>query len=235
MDAASGLLCTAVPIADGFLAVDGEALRSERVRATLRSVCAVEGALCPPDVIVRSAGQGSGHEPGYGPLAAGLPIVVDIWPRHETSACWADMTRTFVVGTPTPEHAEAIAERTGTVIRALEAARGAIRAGVQVRELFDLACDVLEAAGYLTQRTATCPNETEGFQFALGHGVGLEVHEPPLLGLEGKGALVAGEVVAIEPGLRDQELGEIRFEDLVLVTDSGRETLTRFPYDLRPG
>lgn len=235
MGAASRLLSNAAPRDDGFLAVDGEALTAERVRSTLRSVCAAEGALCPPDVIVRSARRGSGHDPGSGLLAAGLPIVVDIWPRHETSSCWADMTRTFLVGTPTPEQAKAIAERTEVVMRALETARAAIRPGVAVRELFDLACDVLEAAGYLTQRTATRPNETEGFQFALGHGIGLEVHEPPLLGPEGKGALVAGEVVAMEPGLWDQEIGEIRFEDLVLVTDSGCETLTRFPYDLRPG
>jgi Xaa-Pro aminopeptidase len=119
-------------------------------------------------------------------------------------------------------------------MHALETARAAIRPGVAAREPFDVACDVLEAAGYLTQRTATRPDETEGFQFALGHGVGLEVHEPPLLGLEAKGALIPGDVVAIEPGLWDRDVGEIRFEDLVLVTESGGETLTNFPYDLAP-
>ncbi|HEY3944662.1 MAG TPA: M24 family metallopeptidase [Solirubrobacteraceae bacterium] len=90
------------------------------------------------------------------------------------------------------------------------------------------------ATRVLTQRTATRPDETEGFQFALGHGVGLEVHEPPLLGLEGKDTLVAGDVVAIEPGLWDKNFGEIRFEDLVLVTESGCETLTNLPYGLNP-
>ena len=145
------------------------------------------------------------------------------------------MTRTFLIGSPPSEHAAAITERTRLVMEALEAARAAIRPGVAAREPFDVACDVLEAAGFLTQRTATRPDETEGFQFALGHGVGLEVHEPPLLGLEAKDTLVAGDVVAIEPGLWDSELGEIRFEDLVLVTDSGGQTLTDFPYDLAPG
>jgi Xaa-Pro aminopeptidase len=119
-------------------------------------------------------------------------------------------------------------------MRALEKAGAAIRPGVPAREPFDLACEVLEGAGYLTQRTATRADETEGFQFALGHGVGLEVHEPPLLGLEGKDTLVAGDVVAIEPGLWDKDVGEIRFEDLVLVTESGCENLTNFPYDLTP-
>jgi Xaa-Pro aminopeptidase len=234
MGAASELLSRARPTDDGWLAVDEDVLTAERVRAELRAVCADRGARCPPDVIVRSAHQGYGHEPGRGPLPAGLPIVVDIWPRDETSACWADMTRTFLVGSPSSEHAAAIAGRTDVVMHALETARAAIRPGVAAREPFDLACDVLEVAGYLTQRTATRPGETEGFQFALGHGAGLEVHEPPLLGLEAKGTLIPGDVVAIEPGLWDRDVGEIRFEDLLLVTESGGETLTNFPYDLAP-
>jgi Xaa-Pro aminopeptidase len=234
MRAASELLSRARPTDDGWLTFEQELLSAERVRLALRAVCAAQGAPCPPDVIVRSAHQGYGHDPGHGPLTAGLPIVVDMWPREETSACCADMARTFLVGSPPPEHAAGIAERTQVVMQALETARGAIRPGVPAREPFDLACEVLEGAGYLTQRTATRPDETEGFQFALGHGVGLEVHEPPLLGLEVKDTLVAGDVVAIEPGLWDRNIGEIRFEDLVLVTENGGETLTDFPYDLAP-
>jgi Xaa-Pro aminopeptidase len=55
------------------------------------------------------------------------------------------------------------------------------------------------------------------------------VHEAPSLGLTGHAPLVAGDVLAIEPGLWDPTVGEVRFEDLVLVTDDGCETLTRFP------
>lgn len=234
MGAAGELLSAAEPTEDGWLSLENDVLTAEHVRSTLRAVCSDRGALCPPDVIVRSARQGYGHDPGSGPLVAGLPIVIDIWPRDEASACWADMTRTFLVGAPESGHATAIAERTEVVMRALETARAWIRPGVSAREPFDLVCKVLEEGGYLTQRTATRPDETEGFQFALGHGVGLEVHEPPLLGLEGKETLVTGDVIAIEPGLWDKDVGEIRFEDLVLVTENGCETLTNFPYGLTP-
>ena len=171
---------------------------------------------------------------GSGPLPAGLPIHVDIWPRHEASACWADMARTFVVGDPAPEHADLIAEQARLARSALEQARAAVRPGITGRELFDDTCDLFESAGYPTQRTSDSSEEVDGFQFSLGHGVGLEVHEAPGLGLSGRDPLVAGDVLAMEPGLWDRRVGGVTFEDLVLVTDDGCELLTRFPYDLTP-
>jgi Xaa-Pro aminopeptidase len=233
MAAAAELLARAEPTADG-LQLDGKPLLAEDVRATLRSVSAEHGAPCPADVIVASLWQGGGHEPGSGPLPAGLPIHVDIWPRHEESACWADMARTFVVEDPAPEHAEPLAEQTRLVREALTQAEAAVRPGVTGRELFEATCDVFEAAGYATQRTRGGDAGPDGFQHSLGHGVGLEVHEAPPLGLAGHDPLFAGDVLAIEPGLWDSRVGGVTFEDLVLVTEDGHEVLTRFPYDLSP-
>jgi Xaa-Pro aminopeptidase len=173
---------------------------------------------------------GGGHEPGRGPLPAGLPIQVDIFPRDEASACWADMTRTFVVGEPTAENARLIADQERLVRRALDQAREAVRPGVTGRELHEATCELFEAAGWATQRTGG----EEGFQFALGHGVGLEVHEAPGLGFSGREPFVAGDVVAIEPGLWDKRIGGVRLEDLLLVTEDGCETLTASPYALTP-
>jgi Xaa-Pro aminopeptidase len=234
MTAACELLAHAVPAADGRLELDGKPLLAEDVRTTLRAACAEHGAPCPPDVIVASVWQGNGHEPGTGPLPAGLPIQIDIWPRHEESACWADMARTFVVGDPAPEHADLIAEQASLVRSALVQAQAAVRPGIIGRELFDATCDSFEAAGYPTQRTAQSDAELDGFQHSLGHGVGLEVHEAPPLGLAGHDPLVVGEVLAIEPGLWDSRVGGVTFEDLVLVTENGCELLTRFPYELTP-
>jgi Xaa-Pro aminopeptidase len=233
MSAAARLLAEARPGANG-LALDGKPLLAEDVRAALRAVCAEHGAPCPPDVIVASVSQGGGHEPGSGPLPAGLPIHVDIWPRDEASACWADMARTFVVGEPTHEHAELIARQERLVRTALDQAFAAARPGITGRELFDAACDLFESAGYPTQRTASSAGERDGFQYSLGHGVGLEVHEAPRLGLAGHDPLIAGDVLAIEPGLWDDRVGGITFEDVVLVTEDGCERLTRFPYELTP-
>jgi Xaa-Pro aminopeptidase len=233
MAAARDLLAHAMPGTDGQLQLDGKPLLAEDVRARLRAACAEHGAPCPPDVIVASIWQGGGHEPGSGPLPAGLPIHVDIWPRHEASACWADMARTFLVGEPDPEHAEVIAAQEQLVRTVLEESCASVRPGITGRELFDAACDAFESAGYPTQRTAQ-QDEYDGFQYSLGHGVGLEVHEAPPLGLAGHEPLVAGDVLAIEPGLWDSRVGGVTFEDLVLVTEDGPEVLTRFPYDLTP-
>jgi Xaa-Pro aminopeptidase len=234
MTAACELLNRAQPAAGGHLEVDGKPLLAEDVRATLRAACAEHGAPTPPDVIVASVWQGGGHEPGSGKLPAGLPIHVDIWPRHEESACWADMARTFMVGDAAAAHADLIAEQTRLVESALTQAHAAVRPGITGRELFDATCDLFESAGYLTQRTASSEGEVDGFQFSLGHGVGLEVHEPPRLGLSGHDPLVVGDVVAVEPGLWDKRVGGVTFEDLLLVTEDGCELLTRFPYDLAP-
>jgi Xaa-Pro aminopeptidase len=229
MTAAAEILASAQPV-DGRLEVGGKPLQAEDVRAALRAACAEHGAPCPPDVIVASVWDGFGHNPGSGPLPAGLPIHVDLWPQHEESGCWADMARTFVVGEPPG----AISERAELVRVALEQAKASVRPGVTGRELFDATCDLFEEAGYATQRTVGPDAGPDGFQHSLGHGVGLEVHEAPPLGLAGHDPLVAGDVIAIEPGLWDGELGGVTFEDLVVVTEDGYELLTSFSYDLSP-
>ena len=105
----------------GRLMVDGEALTAESVRASVRDACQARGAPAPPDIIVSSPWSGFGHDPGSGPLPADLPIVIDLWPRDEESGCWADMTRTFVVG----EVSEQVRAMEALVLEAIERAREA--------------------------------------------------------------------------------------------------------------
>jgi Xaa-Pro aminopeptidase len=109
------------------------------------------------------------------------------------------------------------------------------RPGVPGRELFGAACDVFEEAGEPTQRTKPEGESlSDGFFHSLGHGVGLEVHEDPALGRTGVDPLVAGDVVAVEPGCYRKGYGGVRIEDLLLITDDGAERLTDFHYELAP-
>jgi Xaa-Pro aminopeptidase len=220
-------------VSHGVLHADGEALTSEAVRARIRAVCAERGAPTDEDIIVAAGAAGAtGHEQGSGPLHAGVPIIIDVWPRDEASGCFADTTRTFVVG---GEPAADVAAWHALCLTALERSCERIRPGVTGREVFDVACDVFEAAGEPTQRTKPEGEPLrDGFFHSLGHGVGLEVHEEPNLGRMGADPLVPGDVVAVEPGCYRHGYGGVRLEDLVLVTADGCERLTRFPYELSP-
>ncbi len=232
MAAAAELLRRAAP-RDGMLVQDGEALTSETVRARIRDVCAEHGAPADEDIIVAAGPAGaSGHERGSGPLPAGVPVIVDIWPRDERSGCFSDMTRTFVAG---GEPAEDVLRWHALAQTALERVYEQVRPGVTGRDLFGAACDVFEEAGEPTQRTKP-EGETllDGFFHSLGHGVGLEVHEEPSLGRTGVDPLVPGDVLAIEPGCYRRGYGGVRLEDLVLVTEDGFERLTDFRYQLTP-
>ena len=231
MLAARGLLGAAKPAGDR-LELDGAPLTADRVRAEMREVCWRHGALLGPDAIVASVWQGFGHEPGSGPLPAGLPIEIDLWPRDDQTGCWADMTRTFIVG---PAPADEVMRQEHLVEEALRAVTDAARPGITGRELHAISCEVFEREGYRTQRTGPGEDENEGFQFSLGHGVGLEVHEDPGLGQTGYEPLISGDVIAVEPGLWQREVGGVRFEDLLLITEDGARVLTDFPYDTRLG
>jgi len=116
----------------------------------------------------------------------------------------------------------------------LYAARAAVRPGVTGAELHGATCERFEAEGYATHRTGPGKDPPGGFQFSRGHGVGLRVHEAPGQGQTGREPLAAGDVVAIETGLWDGTVGGVRYEDLLLVTGDGCETLTGFGYSSDP-
>jgi Xaa-Pro aminopeptidase len=232
MAAAAELLRAAASV-DSILHLDGAPLTADAVRARIRDTCAEHGAPANDDIIVGAGATGAtGHEHGTGPLAAGVPIVIDIWPRDERSGCFADMTRTFVTGGAPA--ADVVAWH-GLARTALERVYERLRAGVTGKELFAAACDVFEQAGEATQRTKGEGTPLrDGFFHSLGHGVGLAVHEEPALGRTGSDPLVSGDVVAIEPGCYRHGYGGVRLEDLALVTADGYERLTDFPYALEP-
>jgi Xaa-Pro aminopeptidase len=213
------------------LLLDGEVLTVERVKAAMSQTFAAHDATADEFIVAPGAQGAVGHDMGSGPIPPHTPIVVDIFPRDNASAVYTDMTRTFVRG----EVAEDVREWHRLVKEALDRAIAETKPGVTGRELFDGTCEIFEAAGELTQRTKT-PGEplSDGFFHSLGHGVGLEVHEAPGLGMLGDKPLVPGDCITIEPGLYRQGYGGVRLEDNVLVTETGYENLTTYPYDLEP-
>jgi Xaa-Pro aminopeptidase len=230
MDAARDLLRRATGNGSG-LQVDGEPLTVERVKAAMSQAFAAHGTTAD-DFIVAPGPQGAvGHDMGSGPIAAGVPIVIDIWPRDNESFMFCDMTRTFVVG----EVPEDVQRWHALTKEALDRAISEIEDGADGRTIFDGTCEIFEAAGEPTQRTKEAGKTlSDGFFHGLGHGVGLEVHEQPGMGISAKDPLRAGDVVTVEPGLYRQGYGGVRLEDLVLVTKDGAENLTQYPYDLAP-
>lgn len=126
----------------------------------------------------------------------------------------SDCTRTLVEGDPDPAQRDVYE----LVLAAQQAALAAIRAGASGREVDAVARAVIEAGGH-----------GERFGHGLGHGVGIEVHEPPRLSKRSDDVLGAGEVVTVEPGVYVPGEFGVRIEDLVVVTDDGCRNLSSRP------
>jgi Xaa-Pro aminopeptidase len=229
MRAAVELLRRAEPGGPGLVA-DGDALTCERVKDAIRAAVARGGASADALIVAHGAQSASGHDMGSGPIQPGEPVVIDLWPNDLESACFADMTRTFVVG-DVPDELRRYHQLTRD---SLERSLEAVRPGVAGKELHRLSCEPYEQAGLPTQLTKA-PGQVleEGYFHSLGHGVGLDVHEAPLLG-RAPDVLVAGDVITLEPGCYRPGFGGCRLEDLVVVTDGGAQLLTDFPYELEP-
>jgi len=230
MGAARDLLRRAEQNGKG-LQVDGEPLTSERIKAAIAQAFLAHSASGDEFIVSHGSQSAVGHHMGAGQIEAGEPIVIDLWPRDNESACCADMTRTYVVGDVPDE----LAEWHRLCKEALDRAEHDLLPGVTGKSVYEGSCEIFEAAGYPTQRTKREGEPLEeGFFHSLGHGVGLEVHELPVLGMVGHEELLRGEVFAIEPGLYRPGFGGCRLEDLLVVTENGAEKLTSFPYDLTP-
>jgi Xaa-Pro aminopeptidase len=230
MRAAADLLRAATPNGDG-IQVDGEPLTVERVKRAISDAFADHGCVADEFIVSHGPQSAIGHHMGEGTIQPGEPIVIDIWPQDPHSSCFADMTRTFVVGEPSDE----LREWHEICKQALDRSFDLVRAGASGRAIYASVCDLVQERGYPTALSKE-PGSIleEGFFHSLGHGVGLEVHEAPSLGRLETPPLLAGDVVTLEPGLYRPGYGGCRLEDLVLVTENGGERLTDFPYDLQP-
>lgn len=214
---------------DGTLAWRGATLTSEVLRSEIEVELLRRGCAADEGTITAGGAQAADpHERGSGPLRAGEPIILDVFPRNSESRYYADMTRTFIKGDPSPEFARMY----DSVLEAQETALSMIRAGVNGRDVHDKVSEILHQRGYKTAKHDSEPGKplTEGFFHGTGHGVGLEVHEAPRVSTADE-ELVAGDVVTVEPGVYEPGVGGVRIEDIVVVTEGGCRNLTNFPKD----
>ncbi|WP_435073661.1 M24 family metallopeptidase [Halorubrum sp. HHNYT27] len=228
MRAAEELLASADVAAEGddaetgVLLSEGEPLTSERVAEEIEVTLLRHGCALDETIVAGGAQAADPHDRGFGPLRANEAIIVDIFPRSKATKYNADMTRTFCVGDPPA----ALREWYDLTERALDAALDAVEPGATGADVHAAACEVYEEAGEPTFRTD--PETETGFIHSTGHGIGLDVHESPRLA-SGGGELEAGHVITVEPGLYDPDVGGVRIEDLVVVTEDGYENLTEYP------
>lgn len=211
---------------DGTLLWQGETLTSEILRSEINVELLRRNCLGDGTIVAGGVQATDPHERGSGPLKAGEAIIVDIFPMDLSTRYHSDMTRTFVKGEPNAE----LRRMYDAVLESQEAALAMIGPGVDGKAVHDKVSDILHEAGYKTQKHDREEGRplTEGFFHGTGHGVGLEIHEAPRLGITGQ-ELVPGDVVSVEPGLYYPDIGGVRVEDLVLVTEDGSRNLMRFP------
>lgn len=171
------------------------------------------------------------------PLRLGETIVFDVFPYDPATGYFHDVTRTFFLGyAPDP-----LAERWQQVKAVFDRVLAELRVGERCARYQELVCDAFESLGYPTLRQD--PKTQRGYVHSLGHGVGLDIHEPPALNLmpDNDAVFAPGHVFSVEPGLYEPDAPPdggpggwaIRIEDTVAFDQDGRlVNLTAYPYPM---
>lgn len=209
----------------GILKHAGRPLTAEGLKDLIART--LDGLHCSADGTIVAVGpQGARpHDTGSGPLRAGVPIVIDIFPRDRETGYWGDLTRTVVRG----RASEKVRRMHRAVKAAQQLALSMLRPGVASAAVQQVVESYFRKAGFET-RFAPAGREC-GFIHSTGHSVGLDIHESPGLRNE-PGRLAAGNVVTVEPGLYYPGLGGVRIEDTVVITRTGYKILASFPKKL---
>ncbi|MGD8453034.1 MAG: Xaa-Pro peptidase family protein [Phycisphaerae bacterium] len=187
------------------------------VAARLEYEMQMLGAQGPSFSTIVAVGANSSlphYEPGTTVVANGLPILID-WGARVNWYC-SDLTRMIWLGKPPAK----MVEINRIVHEAHDAAIAAVRPGMTANDVDKVARNHIKKAGY-----------GPAFSHSLGHGMGLDIHEPPWVRVGSDTVLEPGAVFTIEPGIYLPGVGGVRIEDDVLVTKTGCEVLTSMTID----
>lgn len=206
----------------GFLQWQDRPLTAEILRGEIDGRIAQLGGTASHTIAAPGVQGANPHAVGTGPIQAGQPIILDIFPRVDATGYFGDLTRTVVKG----QAGEIVHRAFATVLKAQQAALAAIAPGVSGPAVHAAAADVISEAGFVTDVSRDTPI---GFFHGTGHGLGLEIHEEPRLSRKSRTVLSCGHVVTVEPGIYYPEWGGVRLEDVVVVTDGGCRNLTVAP------
>jgi len=218
------LIANADVDSNGTLIVEKKPLTVGKVKSFFGHKFLDHGCVIEEDIIVACGSKGA--DPHYSgdpqdKLKANQPIILDIYPRNIQKRYWTDMTRTIVKG----KASDKVKKMFNAVLEARNVSIDAIQAGAIGSDVYDVCCDVLEKAGYETTRGGK--QITRGLTHSLGHGVGLDLHEGPSMSELYKFPLKEHNLVTVEPGLYDPDVGGLRIEDIVEVTKAGCNNLTK--------
>ena len=208
--------------ADAYLYLDGARLTSEILRRIIDTTIMAQGYV-PSHSIVASANQCvDPHNQGSGPIRANTSIILDIFPRSQRTGYFGDITRTVVRGRASDrlKHAYKCVEEGQRI------GFRRIRNGANAYDIHQEILNYFAAQGF---PTGPGGGRMQGFFHGTGHGLGLDIHEAPGIGLRSKNTLRTGHVVTVEPGLYYEGMGGVRLEDVVLVTETGCRNLVRIP------
>lgn len=221
MQAAVDILA-ASKIKGGYLWYKGKKLTVETLRNAINTTILSLGCT-PAGTIVAPGKQGCDpHERGFGVIRANETLIIDVFPRSESTGFFADITRTFVRG----KASEEVRKLYRAVYEGQRLGLDMIRHGVKVSKVHQAIQKLFESRGF---KTGEQGGRMQGFFHSTGHGLGLEIHEPPRIGAT-KFTLEKGMVVTVEPGLYYNAAGGgVRIEDTIAVTKTGIDNLTRFP------
>ncbi len=207
----------------------GESLTVGKIKSFLGNKFLENGCLPEEEIIVACGVKSSNpHYLGESEdkLKADQPIIIDVYPRSIQKRYWTDMTRTVVKGKVSGK----LKKMFDAVFAAKNASLDSIQAGAVSSCVYNVCCDILEKKGFETTRGGKKVNK--GMTHDLGHGVGLQIHESPKLSELSTSQLEEHVVITVEPGLYDPNVGGVRLEDIIEVTKSGYNNLTRMETNL---